>query len=174
MGIFRIGRLAILGAAASAALLVAPTAATAAPGVAAGVLVGDGTITPALTFVPTPVGGSFQGSLTGAGTQGVISDSCIVMFNSGSGGFLGTGNALGGDNVAYGSGSGSGSCTGTVAIAAGLSYTRVGLYVLINGSGSVGNITSATIIGYCVFATTQAPPITNFTMICHLSVAGAS
>jgi hypothetical protein len=174
MGIFRIGRLAVLGAAASAALLLAPTAAMAAPGAAAGVVVGNGTISPGLTTVTQPVSGGFTGALTGAGTSGVISDSCIFSFASGSGGFLGTGNALGGDNVAYGAGSSSGSCSGTEAINASLGYTRLGPLVLISGSGSAGSTANATFVVVCVFATQQTPPITNFTLVCVTAGAGAS
>ncbi len=137
----------------------APVAAVSAGG---GAAVGSGTLSPGLSVLPSPQVISYSGSLTGAGAVSaaptIISDNCS---------FSGTSGPLGG-TIAADEGSVSGSCTGTVAISAALTFARAGVVVALEGNGSIGT-DPAVVGGACLFATTQAPPITNFSLVCGLA-----
>jgi hypothetical protein len=158
----------------------------ASPGALVGVVVGapqapgggGGTINPPLTTVTQSVSGGFSGSLNGVSTNGVVSDSCNFTFASGAGGvgypLVPTGNALGGDNAAYGAGNASGSCSGTVAVSASLGYTRVGPVVAITGQGSAGSTTAGLDAAVCVFIPTSAPAVSTFDLVCVTAAAGAN
>jgi hypothetical protein len=152
MRILRNGRFALL-----ASSLPAPAASA-----GVGLVQGAGTISPGQGAGPTSQSITFSGSLTGTGVVGttpvVIADSCT--FNGAS--------TPTGDNVAVGVGNVSGSCTGSLAIAAQLTYVRIGAIVAIagnaqvNGSGGTANAAA----GACLFLTTQTPPITNYQVVC--------
>jgi hypothetical protein len=171
MGILRTGRFAFLGAAAGAALLLA-TAPVSAQGVGGGVVVGSGTITPGLTASFTPQAVSFTGNLVGAGFAGGPQTYVLTpcSFNGGSGATtLGVNNPEGGDNVAFGMGEVSGTCGN---ISATVTYIRIGAAVVLVGNGSVNGV-AGDVVGACLFATTQQPPITAYTVVCASVAAGA-
>jgi hypothetical protein len=163
---FRIGRMAVVGAAVSAALLLTPSATLAAnPG--AGVVVGSGTISPPLTTVNQNVTGGFGGTLVGAGVVGTTpaggTGTCTFSFHSNPPG----------DNIGTGQGAASGSCnasgpglaTLTVSVATdGIAYTRAGAVVVITGSGTANGV-AVTITATCVFVPTSNPPST-FNLVC--------
>jgi hypothetical protein len=163
MGIFRIRRLALIGAAATAALMI-PTNSMAAV-VAAGVVEGNGTISPPLTTVTQPVSGGFTGTLVGA-TSSPTAGTATCTFT-----FASTG---AGDNVATGQGTASGSCSGSAGtLSASLGYTRVGPVVALTGSGSVNGAAVALYVVGCVFVPTSAPAVASFALVCAAVGVGA-
>ena len=163
MGVFRRGRLAVVGAVAGIALMVG-TVPAAAQAAGSGAFDGTGTITPGLGVTGTAVTFSLTGTLTGAavvnGNPVVINDTCTF---SGGGA---------NDSVAEGMGTVTGSCAGSLAITLSSgNYVRVGTDVTVTGSGSAGGV-SGTVAAKCVFRTTQAPPVTSFNVDCEASAAG--
>lgn len=171
MGVFRRGRLAVIGAVAGVGLMMVGTLPAAASAAGAGVVIGGGSISPGLGVLPAHQTVTFSGSLTGAGVVGttsvVISDTCTFSGAST--------DQAGGDNIALGLGQVTGSCIGSLGISASLTYARVGALVAVEGPGSVtlGTTTvNGDSAGICVFVTTQTPPITSYTVVCVTAAAG--
>ena len=168
MGVFRRGRLAAIGAVAGVGLMMVGTLPVSAQAAGGGVFQGNGTLTTGSLFVaPTPVAFSVPGALTGAavvnGAPVVITDSCTFTGSSS--------NPLGGDNLAFGAGNVSGSCSGSLVITFSGTYVRVGAAVGVEGSGTAGTV-AGNVVAECAFATTQAPPVTNFIVVCAAEAAG--
>jgi hypothetical protein len=163
MGIFSIRRLAVIGAAVSAVLLVPANSMAAVA--AAGVVEGNGTISPPLSTVTQPVSGGFTGTLVGgASTPTAGTASCTFTFQS----------SGAGDNVLTGQGTASGSCSGTAgSLSANLSYMRQGSLVELTGSGSVNGATVTAYVVACVFVPGDAPTVSKFTLVCAATGVGA-
>lgn len=131
-----------------------------AQGTAAGVVVGNGTISPGLGLNFQPETISFSGSLTGAGyangSQTYVLTPCA--FNGGS-----TSSVLGsGDNLAFGEGVMLGSC-GNIAMT--FTYFRVGGVIFQDGTGTVNGV-AASHVGTCVWLPTSIIPVANYTEVC--------
>jgi len=161
MGATRRAHVCTIGTLCGLAMLAFATPAAAASA-AAGVSDGSGTLSPGLGVLPSPQVINYSGSLTGAGAvsaaPAIINDNCTF---SGTSGFLG-------GTLAADLGTVSGSCTGSVSIAATLTFARVGTVLGLEGNGTLGP--DAVIAGGpCAFATTQAPPITNYSLVCALA-----
>ena len=165
MGIFRISRLATLGAAASAALLLVQPVGAANLGV--GVVVGQGTISPALTMSPQPVTGGFAGSAVGGGVVNTTSPIVEVAPNGCSFSFASTG---AGDDLNTGQGTASGACNGTASLAATtLGYSRTGPVVVITGTGTANGV-AASYTSVCLFIPTSAPAVGSFALACGVLI----
>ena len=124
---------------------------TSAYAASAGVITGAGTITPG---VPGPTGGTVSNSVTFTGTAtGVFNNtpgSCAISFSGG-----------GTDSTLVGSGSGNATCTGPgVNISCTLSYTRVGVTVIVSGGCNVG-----TLVGAFVFVPNNVNPTTSYQLV---------
>lgn len=137
-------------------LIGGPAAEAATPG--AGVVVGTGTVSPALTDVPKPTAVTFTG--TAVGTAGGNVGVCNL-------GFTGSGPA---DTTTAGSGSGTLTCgavvsvPGTLSVSCGVKYDRVGAVVLVQATTGCGPVVGNP-VAVCVFVPTSTPT-TSYALVC--------
>ena len=137
-------------------LIGGPAAEAATPG--AGVVVGTGTISPALTTSPQAVAVTFGG--TSVGTAGGNVGACNL-------GFTGGGPA---DSITTGTGTGTLTCgaivsvPGTLSVNCGVSYNRIGAVVVVQGTTGCGPVVGNP-IAICVFVPTSSPT-TSYALVC--------
>src|SRR4051794_4877110 len=143
--------------AAVAVAIIAPAIMSVAPSASAAsadvfTQIGSGTISPGLNVTPQPQTFNFAGTGTGAGTGGAaVPPSCNA-----------TGNDAGG-TLALGEGNTAINCTvGSDSPTVNATFVRVGAVVVVASAGGVVKLGG----GVCAFATTQTPPVTNYTLVC--------
>jgi hypothetical protein len=154
------GKLGVLAVIFAAVSLLMPTTAHA---VGVGVITGAGTIGP--NGVPGPTGGtvsnsavSFDGTATGVfvNANGPTADvgSCTIAFDGG-----------GTDSTAVGTGGGTAACNGTgvlgnsIGLNCTLSYTRVGIVVVVVGG------CPETMVGVFIFVPNNVNPTTSYQLV---------
>jgi hypothetical protein len=160
------------------------------------VVVGGGTISPGLTTVPAAQTFTFSttiGVAAGATNHASLPDSCVPTLAGCVGtspgaavvtpscSFSGGSTLAGGETALVGQGVGSGSCAtatgivGSMSIACTITYTRVGLIVIVVLSCQItvnGNTNNrGTEIAVCEFGPTTVNPTTSYVLAC--AVPGA-
>ena len=127
------------------------------------VMIGTGTVSPALTMSPQWVSGGFAGSAVGGGLVNTTSPMVQVALNGCSFSWASTG---AGDDLTSGQGTESGACNGTASVAAtSLTYSRIGATEILTGTGTVNGVAAShTII--CIWIPTSAPAVGRYIHVC--------